>query len=61
MKAWKVGGALQKLKNMTVRGDEGSLPLIQFLDANIVVSPSNIELGEVGRVLHVVYKFRDEG
>ena len=61
MKAWKVGGVLQKPKNMTVRGDEGSLPLIQFLDANIVVSPSNVKLGEIGRVLHVVYKFRDEG
>ena len=30
------------------RGDEGYLPLVQFLDANVVVSPSNVKFGEVG-------------
>ena len=29
------------------RGDEGYLPLVQFLDANVVVSPSNVKFGEV--------------
>ena len=35
--------------------DEGSFPLIRFLDANVVISPSYIEFGEVGGVLHVIH------
>ena len=29
------------------RGDKGCFSLVQFLDANIVVSPSNVKFGEV--------------
>ena len=40
---------------------EGRLELISFLDANIVISPSNIQLGEPVSVLKVINEFRNEG
>ena len=41
-------------------GDEGSFPLVAILDVNVVVSPVNIELGEVVSVFQLVHKVRDE-
>ena len=42
-------------------GDEGCLPLMPILDVNIVVSPSDIKLGEVFCILEFINKIRDEG
>ena len=41
--------------------DEGSLPLVFFSDANVVVSPANIKLGEQGGFFHVINKFWNKG
>jgi hypothetical protein len=40
---------------------EGSLPLIALSDANIIVSPSYIELGEVLCTLESIDEIVDEG
>jgi hypothetical protein len=40
---------------------EGSLPLIALSDADIIVSPSYIELGEVSRALESMDEIVDEG
>ena len=42
-------------------GDESGLPLIFFSDANVVISPMNVEFGEQGGFLHVVDELRDQG
>ena len=42
-------------------GDESGFPLIFFLDANVVISPMNVEFGEQGGFFHVVDEFRDQG
>ena len=42
-------------------GDESSFPLIFLLDANVVISPTNVEFGEQGGFLHVVDEFGDQG
>ena len=34
--------------------NEGGFPLIFFSNANIVISPSDVEFGEEGGVLHVI-------
>ena len=41
-------------------GDEGGLPLVAILYANIVVSPMNIKLGEVVSVFQLVHKVGDK-
>ena len=38
-------------------GDEHSLPLICFLNSDVVVPPVDVKLGEQGRVLHVIDEF----
>ena len=43
------------------RGDECSLPLVFLPDANIVVAPPDIKLGEQRRVFHIIDQFWDEG
>ena len=45
----------------TKGSDESCLPLIRFLDPNVVVSPLNVELSEINGVLHIIYEFRDKG
>ena len=50
-------GGLKEAK----RSDEHCFPLVFLLDANVVVSPTNIELGEQCRVLHIIDQLRDEG
>ena len=35
-------------------GDEGCFPLVFLSNANVVVSPADVELGEQGRLFHVV-------
>ena len=45
----------------TKRGDECHFPLIFLSDADIVITPSNIEFGEQCGVLHVIDQLRDEG
>ena len=45
----------------TKRGDERRFPLIFLSDADIVITPSNIEFGEQCGVLHVINQLRDEG
>ncbi|KAG6875721.1 hypothetical protein C0993_007798, partial [Termitomyces sp. T159_Od127] len=42
-------------------GPEGSLPLISFLNAHVVVAPSNIQFGEVLHSLEVIDELGDEG
>ena len=42
-------------------GDERCLPLILFFDANVVVTPTDIELGEQGRLLHVINQLQNKG
>ena len=41
--------------------DEGYLPLIRFLDLNVVVSPLNIELSEINGVFHIINEFGNKG
>ena len=41
--------------------DEGHLPLVTVFDADIVVPPSDVELGEVTSVFQLVNKVRNEG
>ena len=45
----------------TQGSDECCFPLIFLLDSDIVVPPSDVELGEVSGVLHIIDEFRDEG
>ena len=42
-------------------GNESSFPLILLLNANVVISPTNVEFGEQGGLLHVIDEFQDEG
>ena len=41
--------------------NESSFPLILFPDADVVISPMNVEFGEQGGLLHVIDEFQDEG
>ena len=41
-------------------GDEGRFPLVFLSNANVVISPMDVKLGEQGRLFHVVDQFRDE-
>ena len=43
------------------RCDECCFSLVFLLDANVVIAPSNIKLGEQGRVLHIIDQLWDEG
>ena len=43
------------------RSDERRLPLVFLLNANVVITPANIELREQCGVLHIVDQFWDEG
>src|SRR6266404_5731577 len=45
----------------TQRCFKSSFPLISMTDTNIVVSPTNVELGEVVGVMQLVNEDRDEG
>ena len=38
----------------TKGGDKCCLPLIFFSNANVIITPSHIEFGEKGGILHVV-------
>ena len=40
--------------------DESCFPLIAIFDANVIVSPPNVELGEDSGVFDLVDKVRDE-
>ena len=42
------------------RHDEHHFPLVFLPDVNVVIAPSNIKLGEQGRVLHIVDQLWDE-
>ena len=42
-------------------GDEGCFPLVLFSNANVVISPTNVEFGEQGGFVHVIDEFRDQG
>ena len=35
-------------------GDEGRFPLVFLSNANVVISPADVKLGEQGRLFHVV-------
>ena len=41
--------------------DEHCLPLIGFMDANVVIPPLDVEFGEESGIFHVIYKFRNKG
>ena len=41
-------------------GDESGLPLIFLSDANVVISPTNVEFGEQGGFFHVIDEFGDQ-
>ena len=43
------------------RSDERSFPLVFFANANVVESPSDIELGKDHGVLHIVDQFGNKG
>ena len=36
------------------RGDKCCFPLIFLLNANVIITPSHIELGEKGEIFHVI-------
>ena len=40
--------------------DEGHLPLVTILDADVVVSPMDVKFGEVVSIFQLVHKVRDE-
>ena len=40
---------------------EGSLPLVTFFDADIVVTPSNIKFREISGIVQLIDQFRDQG
>ena len=42
-------------------GDESGLPLIFLSDANVVISPTNVEFGEQGGFFHVINEFGNQG
>ena len=60
----KCGGSIAKSEEhdsgfkQSHGSDEGSLPLVLFLDADVVVSPANVTFGEQGGLLHVINEFR---
>ena len=41
-------------------GDEHSLPLVRFMDSNVIVPPAGVGFGEKGGVFHVVDEFWDK-
>ena len=43
------------------RSNECRFPLVFLLNANVVIAPSNIKLGEQCGVLHIIDQLRDEG
>ena len=45
----------------TKGSDKGCLPLIIFLNPNVVVSPLNVELSEINGVFHIINEFRNKG
>ena len=45
----------------TKRGDECSFPLVFFTNADVVKSPSDVELSKYRGVFHVIDQFGDEG
>ncbi|KAG5337050.1 hypothetical protein C0989_011015 [Termitomyces sp. Mn162] len=61
------GGAIGEFKEynkqlkQSLVGPEGSLPLISFLSAHIVVTPPDIQFSEVLHTPEVVDEVRDEG
>ena len=42
-------------------GNESSFPLILLSDANVVISPTNVELGKQGGFFHVINEFGNQG
>ena len=42
-------------------GDESHFPLVLFPDVNVVISPTNVELGEQGGFFHVINEFGNQG
>ena len=44
-----------------IRGDEHSLPLISFLDVDVVIPPSYVHFGEVFGSIQSIDEGRDEG
>ena len=42
-------------------GNEGGFPLVFLSDVNVVISPTNVKLGEQGGFFHVVDEFGDQG
>jgi hypothetical protein len=45
----------------TKRCDECTLPLVFFLDSDVIISPPYIEFGEQGGILHIIDEFGNEG
>ena len=43
------------------KSDECRFPLVFLPNANVVITPSNIKLGEQCGVLHIINQFWDEG
>jgi hypothetical protein len=43
------------------RCDECTLPLVVFLDSDVIVSPPYIEFSEQGGIFHIIDEFWDEG
>ena len=41
-------------------GDEGGFPLVFFMNADVVIAPSDVKLCEEGGILHVIDEFRDK-
>ena len=42
-------------------GDKRCFPLVFFLNANVIITPSHIKLGEKGGIFHVIDQLRDKG
>ena len=41
-------------------GDEGGFSLVFFMNADVVIAPSDVKLHEEGGIFHVVNEFRDK-
>ncbi|KIJ06067.1 hypothetical protein PAXINDRAFT_92548, partial [Paxillus involutus ATCC 200175] len=49
----------ERFKQSTI-GAESGFPFVPFLDPNIVVTPTDIEFGEILRSLKLIDEFRNE-
>ena len=64
---WECGGSIAESEKHdsgfeeSHGGNECSLPLVLFLNTDVIISPSDVKLGEQSGFFHVIDEFWDEG